>query len=375
MIAIAHPLFGAEEEAAALRVLGSGQLAQGERVATFERRFAELCHVREAVAVSSGTAALHLALLAHDIGRGDEVITTAFSFAATANVILLVGATPVFVDIEPDTCTLNPVQAEMALTRRTKAIIPVHLYGHPCEMNRLQKIAEAFSLVLIEDASQAHAATIDGRPVGSFGTGCFSFYATKNMTTGEGGMVTTNDPAIAERVRLLRNHGQEARYYQIALGYNLRMTELQAALGIAQIEKLEYFTQRRIANATYLTNNLQGIVQTPVERPGYRHVYHQYTIKIPSKRNEFATELRARGVDTTIHYPIPIHQQPFYRRKPGLFRVLSPGQRTPVKGNNPTAHLPVTESAAQQVLSLPVHPALSQEDLSTIAREVVALCE
>ncbi len=375
MIAIAHPLFGAEEEAAVLQVLGSGQLAQGERVATFERRFAELCHVREAVAVSSGTAALHLALLAHDIGRGDEVITTAFSFAATANVILLVGATPVFVDIEADTCTLDPVQAERALTRRTKAIIPVHLYGHPCEMNRLQKIAEAFSLVLIEDASQAHAATIDGRPVGSFGTGCFSFYATKNMTTGEGGMVTTNDPAIAERVRLLRNHGQEARYYQIALGYNLRMTELQAALGIAQIEKLEYFTQRRIANATYLTNNLQGIVQTPVERPGYRHVYHQYTIKIPSKRNEFMTELRARGVDTTIHYPIPIHQQPFYRRKPCLFRVLSPGRRTPVKGNNPAAHLPVTQSAAQEVLSLPVHPALSQEDLSTIAREVVALCE
>jgi dTDP-4-amino-4,6-dideoxygalactose transaminase len=375
MIAIAHPLFGAEEEAAALRVLGSGQLAQGERVATFERRFAELCHVREAVAVSSGTAALHLALLAHDIGRGDEVITTAFSFAATANVILLVGATPVFVDIEPDTCTLDPVQAEMALTRRTKAIIPVHLYGHPCEMNRLQKIAEAFSLVLIEDASQAHAATIDGRPVGSFGTGCFSFYATKNMTTGEGGMVTTDDPAIAEQVRLLRNHGQEARYYQIALGYNLRMTELQAALGIAQIEKLEYFTQRRRANATYLTNNLQGIVQTPVERPGYRHVYHQYTIKIPSKRNEFMTELRARGVDTTIHYPIPIHQQPFYRRKPCLFRVLSPGRRTPVKGNNPAAHLPVTESAAQEVLSLPVHPALSQEDLSTIEREVVALCQ
>jgi perosamine synthetase len=375
MIAIAHPLFGAEEEAAVLRVLGSGQLAQGERVATFERRFAELCHVREAVAVSSGTAALHLALLAHDIGRGDEVITTAFSFAATANVILLVGATPVFVDIEPDTCTLDPVQAERALTRRTKAIIPVHLYGHPCEMNRLQKIAEAFSLVLIEDASQAHAATIDGRPVGSFGTGCFSFYATKNMTTGEGGMVTTNDPAIAEQVRLLRNHGQEARYYQIALGYNMRMTELQAALGIAQIEKLEYFTQLRRANATYLTNTLQGIVQTPVERPGCRHVYHQYTIKIPSKRNEFMTELRARGVDTTIHYPIPIHQQPFYRRKPCLFRVLSPGRRTPVKGNNPAAHLPVTQSAAQEVLSLPVHPALSQEDLSTIAREVVALCE
>lgn len=375
MIAIAHPLLGAEEETAALQVLASGRLAQGERVATFERRFAELCHVQEAVAVSSGTAALHLALLAHNIGRGDEVITTAFSFSATANTILLVGATPVFVDIDPDTYTLDPVQAETALTRRTKAIMPVHLYGHPCDMNRLQQIAEAYSLTLIEDASQAHAATIDGRPVGSFGTGCFSFYATKNMTTGEGGMITTNDPTIAERVRLLRNHGQEARYYQIALGYNLRMTELQAAIGVAQIEKLEYFTQRRIANARYLTKQLTGIVQTPVVRSGYRHVYHQYTIRIPSKRNELMMELRARNVDTTIHYPIPIHQQPFYRRQSLLIRILSPGKRAAVKGGNPSAQLPVTESAAQQVLSLPVHPALSQEDLSTIARGVVDLCE
>src|SRR5437899_699591 len=230
---------GAEEETAVLRVLASGQVAQGEQVAAFERRFAELCQVREAVAVSSGTAALHLALLAHHIGPGDEVITTAFSFAATANVILLVRATPVFVDIEPDTYTLDPLQVQAALTRRTKAIIPVHLYGHPCDMTRLSQLAEAYSLVLIEDASQAHAAAIDGRPVGSFGTGCFSFYATKNMTTGEGGMVTTNDPAIAEQVRLLRNHGQEARYYHIALGYNQRMTDLQAALGIAQIGKSE----------------------------------------------------------------------------------------------------------------------------------------
>jgi dTDP-4-amino-4,6-dideoxygalactose transaminase len=195
------------------------------------------------------------------------------------------------------------------------------------------------------------------------------------MTTGEGGMVTTNDPAIAERVRLLRNHGQEACYYQIALGYNLRMTELQAALGIAQIEKLEYFTQRRIANATYLTEHLKGTVQTPVVRPGYRHVFHQYAIRIPSMRNECMTELRVKGIDTTIHYPLPIHQQPFYRRQSSLFRVLSPGKRAAVKGGNPTAQLPVTESAAQQVLSLPVHPALSQEDLSTIAREVDAVCK
>ena len=248
--------------------------------------------------------------------------------------ILLVGATPVFVDIEPDTYTLDPAQAETALTRRTKAIMPVHLYGHPCDMNRLQQIAEAYSLTLIEDASQAHAATINQRPVGSFGTGCFSFYATKNMTTGEGGMITTNDPVIAERLRLLRNHGQEARYYHVVLGYNLRMTEMQAAIGIAQIEKLEYFTQRRIANAAYLTNNLKDIVQTPVVRPGCRHVYHQYTIKIPSKRNELMMELRARNVDTRIHYPLPIHLQPFYRRNSSLFRVLSPGKRASVKGNN-----------------------------------------
>ncbi len=374
MIGIAHPLLGIEEEAAVLRVLASAQLAQGEHVATFERRFAELCHVREAVAVSSGTAALHLALLAHNIGPGDEVITTAFSFAATANVILLVGATPVFVDIEPDTYTLDPTQVQAAVTRRTKAIIPVHLYGHPCDMTRLSQLAEAYSLVLIEDASQAHAAAINGKPVGSFGTGCFSFYETKNMTTGEGGMVTTNDPAIAERVRLLRNHGQEARYYHIALGYNMRMTELQAAIGLAQIEKLESFTERRIANATYLIEYLKGAVQTPNVRPGYRHVYHQYTIRVPSDRNEWVVNLHTRGIDTTIRYPLPIHQQPFYRRKPSLFRVLSPGKRSLLKGGNPAAHLPATESAAQQVLSLPVHPALSEENLAKIVREVLVLC-
>jgi perosamine synthetase len=375
MIGIGHPLLGAEEENALLRVLASARLTQGECVATFEQRFAELCQVQEGVAVSSGTAALHLALLAHNIGRGDEVITTAFSFAAVANVILLVGATPVFVDIEPDTYTIDPIQVQTALTRRTKAIIAVHLYGHPCDMNRLRQLAEAYSLVLIEDASQAHAAAIDGRPVGSFGTGCFSFYATRNMTTGEGGMVMTNDPAIAEQVRLLRNHGQEARYYHIALGYNLRMSELQAALGLAQLEKLASFTERRIANATFLTEHLKGAVQIPIVRPGYRHVYHQYTIRVPSNRNEWIVKLRTQGIDTAIQYPLPIHQQPFYRRKSSLFRVLSPAKRSPLRGGNPAAHLPATESAAQQVLSLPVHPALSEEDLSTIAREVVALCK
>lgn len=375
MIPIVHPLLGAEEEAAILRVLGSGQLAQGEHVVTLEQRFAQMCHVQAATAVSSGSAALLLALLAHKIGPGDEVITTAFNFAATANAILLVGATPVFVDIEPDTYALDPIQVETALTRRTKAIIPVHLYGHPCDMGRLGQLAEAYSLALIENATQAHAATLEGRPVGSFGTGCFSFYATKNMTTGEGGMVTTNDPTIAEQVSLLRNHGQEARYYQIALGYNLRMTEIAAAIGIAQLEKLEDFTQRRIANATFLTEHLKGAVQTPIVRPGYRHVYHQYTIRIPAKRNEWVVKLATQGIETAIYYPLPIHQQPFYRRTPSLFRILSPGRRANVKGGNPAAQLPATESAAEEVLSLPVHPALSEEHLATIVREVLALCK
>jgi perosamine synthetase len=375
MIPIAHPLLGAEEGEAVLRVLASGQLAQGEHVAAFEQRFADVCNVREAVAVSSGTAALHLALLAHGIGPGDEVITTAFSFAATANVILLVGATPVFVDIEPDTYTLDPSLVEAALTPHTKAIMPVHLYGHPCDMQRLLSIAEANGVAIIEDACQAHAASIDEKPVGSFGTGCFSFYATKNITTGEGGMVTTNDPEIAARVRLLRSHGQKERYYHTTLGYNQRMTEIQAALGLVQVEKLEQFTEQRIANAAFLTKHLRGFVQTPITRPGYRHVYHQYTIQVPGDRDEWALQLRARGIATAVHYPLAIHQQPLYREQIDTFRIYSAHETATAEQSACDARLPVTEKAAQHVLSLPVHPGLSMEDLSTIAREVRALCD
>lgn len=363
MISIARPLLGSEEEVAIQRVLKSGQLAQGENVAAFEQRFADVCHVREAVALSSGTAALHLALLAHDIGPGDEVITTAFTFAATANAILLAGATPVFVDIEPDTYTIDPDLVETAITPRTKAIMPVHLYGHPCAMLRLGAIAAAYGLAMIEDACQAHAARIDGKPVGSFGTGCFSFYATKNITTGEGGMVTTNDPGIAERVRLLRNHGQTERYRHALLGYNLRMTEMQGALGVVQVEKLERLTEQRIANAAFLTEHLRASVQTPIVRSSYRHVYHQYTIRVPEQRDEWVRHLRSRGIGTAVHYPLAVHQQPFYRECPGTSTRTTADVR-----------LPVTELAAKQVLSLPVHPALSMEDLTTIAQEVRALC-
>ena len=374
MISIARPLLGDEEKEAVLEVLTSGQLAQGERVAAFERRFAELCSVEEAVAVSSGTAALHLALLAHNIGPGDEIITTPFSFAATANTILLVGAIPVFVDIEPGTYNLDPGLVEAAITQRTKAILPVHLYGNPCDMKWLEEIAKAHGLALIEDACQAHAAAVDGQPVGSFGTGCFSFYPTKNMTTGEGGIVTTNDSVIAERVRLLRSHGQKERYCHLSLGYNLRMTEIQAALGLVQIEKLEKFTEQRIANAMFLTESLKEVVQTPTSRPGHRHVYHQYTIRVSHERDKWARALHEHGIGTGIHYPLAIHQQPFYQSSPDLFRIASSPGTTAAKANPGATRLPVAETAAKQVLSLPVHPALSQEDLEKVAEEVLRLC-
>lgn len=364
MIPIARPLLGEEEAAAMERVLTSGQLAQGKYVAAFEQRFAEVCQVREAVAVSSGTAALHLALLAHSIGAGDEVITTALSFAATANVIVLVGAKPVFVDIDPETYTLDPALVEVAITSRTRAIMPVHLYGHPCAMQPLRQLAALHDLVLIEDACQAHAANIDGRPVGSFGTGCFSFYSTKNITTGEGGMVTTDDPEIAQRVRLMRSHGQQERYVHIALGHNLRMTEMQAALGLVQIEKLERFTEQRIANAAYLTEHLHTLVQTPITRPGYRHVYHQYTIRVPEQREAWIARLHERGIGTAIHYPTTIYRQPFYKERPHIFSFAQAEK----------GYLPFAETAARQVLSLPVHPGLTQENLAYIVREVVALC-
>jgi dTDP-4-amino-4,6-dideoxygalactose transaminase len=357
VISIARPQIGPEEEAAVMGVMRSGMLAQGEQVAAFERGFAEVCGVREAIAVSSGTAALHLALLAHGIGPGDEVITSPFSFAATGNTILLVGATPVFVDIDPDTYNLDPELVERAITPRTKAIMPVHLYGNPADMDRLVPLAQSHHLAIIEDACQAHAAAIRGKPVGSFGTGAFSFYPTKNITTGEGGAITTDDPAIAEKVRLLRSHGQKERYNHVALGYNLRMTDLQGAIGVVQLGKLAAFTEKRIANAAFLNDRLAGVVKTPTVLPGHRHVYHQYTIRVPADRDVFALALNERGVGTGIHYPRPIHQQPIYQEM-GF-----------------TLSLPVAEQAARDVLCLPIHPALSNDDLGTIAREVRALAE
>jgi len=350
-IPIAKPQLGEEEKAAVMAVLDSGMLVQGQRVAEFEAGFAELCGVKHAVAVASGTAALWVTLLAHEIGPGDEVITTPFSFIASSNCALFVGARPIFVDIEPDTCLMDANAIESRITERTRAILPVHLYGQPCDMAAIMEVAGRHNLIVIEDACQAHGATFEGRSVGSFGTGCFSFYATKNMITGEGGMVTTNDDALAERLRLLRNHGQSQRYRHDILGYHFRTTDIQAAIGLVQLDKLPAWNEKRIANARYLSERLKG-VQAPVVRPHRRHVFHQYTVRVSGNREALQNHLKEQGIGTAIHYPYPIHQQPAYQSL-GYHDVL-----------------PQAEAASREVLSLPVHQALSQSDLERIVAAV-----
>ena len=356
MISIAKPLIGKEEKQAVLEVLESGVLAQGPRVRAFEEAFAKYCGAKHAVATSSGTTALHVALLAHGIGPEDEVITTPFTFIASANSILYVGARPVFVDIDPVTFNLRPDLLEAAITPRTKAIMPVHLFGLPADMNPIMEVAGRYGLAVIEDACQAHGAEYRGERVGSFGTGCFSFYPTKNITAAEGGMITTDDEEIAERCRVIRQHGMRRRYYHDELGFNFRMTDIHAAIGLAQVGKLERFNEARIANALYLSGHLRG-VGIPAVPHGRRHVFHQYTVRVrDGRRDAFLDGLKERGIGTGVYYPVPVHQQQFYQDM----------------GYNLT--LPEAEQAAQEVLSLPIHPGLSLEDLETIADAVNDLC-
>ncbi|MCX7860096.1 MAG: DegT/DnrJ/EryC1/StrS family aminotransferase, partial [Chloroflexus sp.] len=269
---------------------------------------------------------------------------------------LMAGATPVFVDIDPHTYNINPDLIAAAITSRTRAIMPVHLYGQPADMAPIMALAQRHHLVVIEDAAQAIGATYHGQPVGSFGIGCFSLYATKNVTSGEGGMITTNDPAIADRLRLLRNHGSRVRYYHELLGYNFRMTDLQAAIGRAQLAKCERFTNQRIANAAFLSEQIRHpAVITPFVQPDVRHVFHQYTIRVLGDRDAAIKQLNAAGVGTAIFYPLPIPQQPLYR-KLGI-----------------EAETPVADRIAREIIALPVHPALSDGDLRQIAAAVNAL--
>ena len=347
-VPIARPIVSQEEKDAVLEVLDSGQLAHGPQAKLFEEEFADHTGVSYGVAVNSGTAALIVAMQAHGLGPGDEVITTPFSFVATATSIIACGATPVFVDVDPYDLNMDPGLVEDAITEATKAVLVVHLYGGPARMTELVEICEEYDLALIEDAAQAHGAVHDGKRVGSFGTGCFSFYPTKNMTTGEGGMITTGDSVIAERCRSIRNHGQRGRYYHDLFGLNWRMTDICAALGRVQLKRLDGWNEIRMRNAERLAMAISR-AQPPAMRPNDLHVFHQYTVRIPTDRDGVLERLLAAGVGAAIHYPVPIHKQP-------IIAELGFGDY----------ELPIAETAAKSVLSLPVHPSLTDDEIEHI---------
>ncbi|MGN6781073.1 MAG: DegT/DnrJ/EryC1/StrS family aminotransferase [Marmoricola sp.] len=351
----ARPIIGEEERVAVDRVLRSGMLAQGPEVAAFETEFAEHFGLgRACVAVNSGTSGLHLGLLASGVGPGDEVIVPSFTFAATANAVALTGATPVFADIDLDSFCLDPGSVAAAVTERTVGVMPVHLYGHPADMTALDAIVAEHGLMVFEDAAQAHGASWAGTPVGAFGRfAMFSLYPTKNMTSGEGGMVSVADPETERLLRLYRNQGMERQYANEVVGFNNRMTDLNAAIGRVQLTKVDGWTKARQDNATFLTEHLTGVVTPPVT-PEAVHVYHQYTVRVPEDRDGLAAALREEyNVGSGMFYPTPVHR---------LAPFQDPAE-TPVE-------LPSTETAAAQCLSLPVHPSLSQGDLERIVTAV-----
>jgi dTDP-4-amino-4,6-dideoxygalactose transaminase len=353
MIPISKPFITEAEKDAVMEVLESGMLAQGHRTAELENRCAEVCGTKYAIATSSGTTALHLALLAHGLGLGDEVITTPFTFIASVNSILFVSAKPRFVDIEEETFNINPTLVEEAITPSTRALMPVHLYGHACDMGALMEIAQRHNLIVIEDCAQAIGAKYEGKSVGSFGTGVFSLYATKNVMSGEGGIITTNDSDLANKCRLLRNHGMKQKYYHEMLGYNFRMSDLHAAIGFVQINRIEEMTQKRRANASFLNENITSVI-TPKVKPYAEHVWHQYTVRVDGGRDRdvAAQKLNQVGIGTGIFYPVPVHKQKY------MHDII--GDIT----------LPIVEQIAKEVVSLPIHPLLSDEDLELIVNEV-----
>ena len=331
-VSIASPVIEEEEINAVIEVMKSGMIAQGPKVIEFEDEFAKYVGAKYGIATNSGTSALHVALLAAGIGEGDEVITTPFTFAATGNSILYTGARPVFVDIDPETFTIDPAKIEEAITDKTKAIMPVQLYGQSADMDAIMKIAKEHDLIVIEDAAQAHGAEYNGEKVGNLGDmACFSFYPTKNMTTSEGGMITTNNEEFLENAKVFRAHGSATKYHHDVLGYNFRMTDIAAAIGLEQLKSIE----------------------TPVVKDGCKHVYHQYTIKIKDgKRDELSDYLIENGIGNGIYYPIPLYNQVLYKE-------LGYDQS-----------LPVTEEIVEEVLSLPIHAKLVEEDLDYIVKTI-----
>ena len=327
-------------------------IAQGPKVSEFEEKFSTWVDAEYGVATNSGTSALHVALLSCGIGSGDEVITSPFTFIASGNSIVYTGAKPVFADIDLNTYTLDPETIESLITDKTKAIMPVHLYGQSADMDAICDIANDHDLKVIEDAAQAHGTTFNGKKVGGIGDmACFSFYPTKNMTTSEGGMITTNDEHLVEEAHIFRAHGSRVKYHHDDIGYNFRMTDISAAIGIAQLDKIDQFNNKRIENADYLNKylgDIDGII-TPFARDNSTHVYHQYTIRVEKgERDDWIRILTDNGIGTGVHYPIPLYNQPIY-------------QKLGFTGNCPNA-----ETAANGVISLPVHPSLTNEDLDLV---------
>ncbi|UCE29983.1 MAG: DegT/DnrJ/EryC1/StrS family aminotransferase [Candidatus Bathyarchaeota archaeon] len=356
MVPIAKPVLGKDEEEAVRTVLQSGMLVQGEKVRSFEKAFADYIGVNHAIATANGTLALDITLKALKLSPGDEVIVPAFSFIATGNCVLFQRAKPVFADIDQRTFNIDPSDVNEKMTTKTKAIIAVHLYGHPANMEELKEIAEDHKAFLVEDAAQAHGAEYKGQKAGSIGNvGCFSFYATKNITTGEGGIIVTDNSELAGKARLLRNHGQTEKYHHTILGYNYRMTEISAAIGLVQLKKLEKITEKRVRSAEMLNERMRKIrgLTPPYVGKHVRHVFYQYVVRVeedyPLERDELANHLKKKGVGTAVHYPTPIYRQPLYRNL-GYDEVVCP----------------VTEESCKRVLSLPVHPSVSHEDIQYI---------
>ena len=365
MIPVNLPLIDDEEIEAVSRVLRSGILTgrvqSGPWVKRLEEGFAEFVKAKYAFAVNSGTAALHLALMAAGVDLGDEVIVPSFSFIATAEVVALVGAKPVFVDINPLTYNIEPEEIEKKMTKKTKAIIPVDLYGLPADMQPIREIADKHGLVIVEDAAQAHGAMYLGQPAGSFADiACWSFYASKNMTTGEGGMVTTNKEEYADKLPFMRAHGEKEEYFSSMIGHNYRMPEVMGAIGSVQLRKLPKFLGTRRRNAQQLSEKLckVGRLQLPSELKDYRHSWYLYTVRLKdaseSSRDKIVDKLRQKNIGATVYYRTPIHLMPYYKQF-GKYQ------------------LPETEKASKQVFSLPVHPAVTSEQINYIGKTTIEL--
>ncbi|GAA4905606.1 dTDP-4-amino-4,6-dideoxygalactose transaminase [Stackebrandtia albiflava] len=359
MIPITAVKLGPEVERAVVEVVRSGRLAQGDRVERLEREFARVVGIPHAVAVDNGTTALVAAIRAAGVGPGDEVVTSPFTFVATLNAILEAGATARFADIDATDFCVTAETLEAAMSERTTAVVPVHLYGQCADMPAIRDMAARHGVAIVEDAAQAFGATVAGTAAGAFGIGCFSLYATKNLTTGEGGVVTTSDDAVAERLRLWRNQGMRERYEYLVPGHNWRLTDLQAAIALPQLAAYPQTLKRRRANADLLTEGLAGLpLTTPRRMPDREHVWHQYTVLVepdsPLRRDALAAALAEAGIGTGVYYPRLVHDYDCYRGHPRVIRTGTP----------------VAADVAARCLSLPVHQHLTDDDLDRIVAGV-----